>query len=190
MGEIYENIISMLPKGTDLTPKNVRKIYHSFPVPSDFRILWASVESFGNYPSGIVITDKALVIKATTKGVKAVNKEKKAKAVEANIKHKIIKSIYQMILWEHFDANDFSVVTNSTDSYSIEYASTRYPNFSYGCLANIFIEKASIENASRKIAYETAIANASLNIVGVRFSCLICIHRPIYRCQTVCMTTA
>ena len=167
MGEIYEDIISLLPSGIELTPKNDDRIHRSFPIPSDFKVFWASVESFGGHPSGIVVTDKALIIKATSGGVKIVNKERKAKATESKVKHKKLKSIYQIIMWEHFDVDDFNVIKESKDSYTIEYASTKYPGFSKDCLANIFIEKVSEENRSRKLAYETAVANASLNVMGV-----------------------
>ena len=167
MDDIFKDIINELPKGTELTKDNDKNIHRLFPVPSDFEVLWASVESFGSHPSGIVVTDKALIIKGTSDGVKAINKEKKENTDGSNVKNnKMLKAIYQIILWEHFDAEDFTITEGENDSYTIEYALTKYPNFSCDCLAKAFINKVVEKNTTKKLAYEAAVANSSLNVMG------------------------
>jgi hypothetical protein len=165
MSEFYNEIISELPEGTELTKENDKNIHRLFPIPSDFNIVWASVEEFGGHPSGIVITDKALILKGTSDGVKAVNKERKENP-DASKKANKLSAIYQIILWEHFDADDFVVIETGNGSYTIEYALTKYPNFSRDCLAKAFIKKATEKNAAKKLAYEAAVANASLSVMG------------------------
>jgi len=169
VGETYEDIFRKLPPGTKLTKENKEKIYRLFPVPSDFVVRWASVV-FGTRPSGIVITDKALIIRASFDGVKIANKlqtkERKGESKASKKKTKKLSAIYQIILWEHFDADDFSVAEEKNGTYTIEYASTKYPNFSHECLANEFVRAAASLNRERKLAYEAAIAASSLNVLG------------------------
>ena len=167
MNNEYDALIKQLPTGTELSDKNAKNIHRLFPVPSDFKLLWASVEEFGGHPSGIVITDKALIIKGTSDGVKAVNKNIKEENKDKSKKEKIkqLHSLYQIIMWENFDADDFKVIHNA-ESYSIEYASTSFPNFSHDCRAKDFFERAIKVNAARKLEHSAAITAAQLDVLG------------------------
>lgn len=94
---------------TKLTKKNVKKIHQFLPVPSDYKILWAEIQSFGNHPAGIVITDQAIIIKLPKNVIKEKNKEiinhnKKAKKEDRKSK---IPYIYRIINWEYFSPADY-----------------------------------------------------------------------------------
>ena len=66
MDSVVEQIMLKLPTSkTELSADNIKKIHRYLPVPSDYKILWADILSFGGYPAGIVITDKGLIIKST-----------------------------------------------------------------------------------------------------------------------------
>ena len=50
-----EKLISQLPASpTVLNKSNVKKIHEYIPVPTDYKIRWADISSFGGYPAGIV----------------------------------------------------------------------------------------------------------------------------------------
>jgi hypothetical protein len=158
MEELLSLVLKDLPQGTELTNQNVKNIYHLFPVPSDFKLLWASVEAFGGHPSGIAITNKALIIKGTSSGVKAVNAEQKQSKV---------KVLYQIILWEHFNPHDFSVIIETDEYYTIKYASMKFPNFSSDCYAKEFFRLAVKYEEKRRAMFEAAIDAASMNVLGL-----------------------
>lgn len=66
MDDVLQQLVSELPESpTELTSKNIQKIQRYIPVPTDYKILWTDISSFGGYPSGIVITEQGLVVKAT-----------------------------------------------------------------------------------------------------------------------------
>ena len=68
MDKILEQLISSLPNSpTTLSKSNIQKIHSYLPVPSDYKIIWADISSFGGYPCGLIITDKALITKASKK---------------------------------------------------------------------------------------------------------------------------
>lgn len=73
MDEQFIPKISELPVGDKLTNGHAKKIQRLFPVPSDYKILWAVAESFGHHPSGLVIADKGVIIKANKKCVDEAN---------------------------------------------------------------------------------------------------------------------
>ena len=69
-----------------LLKSTVEKIHRYIPVPTDYKILWADIGSFGGYPAGVVITDRAIIVKASREEaknnkaqIKEENKKKKAK---------------------------------------------------------------------------------------------------------------
>lgn len=67
MDPILEKLVSQLPDlDIELTESNKKKIYRLIPVPTDYRILWADIMSFGGYPAGVVITDRTLIVNAKT----------------------------------------------------------------------------------------------------------------------------
>lgn len=161
-----EELVKELPLGIELTPKNRKNIHRLFPVPSDFTILWASVEAFGGHPSGIVVTDRALVIKGTSAGVKAVNQGCESKNSDSKNANQKIRAIYQIILWEHFDINDFQIINGSNGEYTIEYAATKYPHFSQACLARELIKQAKAKAQSNRLARQAAVDAAQADVLG------------------------
>lgn len=94
--EILINELSYSP--TELTEKNIKKIHEYIPVPSDFKILWADINSFGGYPSGIVLTDRGIVCKAPRPTIKEKKKQKK--------NEEVYRIPYQILLWEYFEPSD------------------------------------------------------------------------------------
>lgn len=87
---------------TELSEKNKKKIHTYIPVPFDFEILWADINSFGGFPSGVVLTNKGLVLKAPRPTFKDKKKERD--------KEKIYRIPYQIILWDYFDPTDYEIV--------------------------------------------------------------------------------
>lgn len=107
MDEFVKTLINGLAKSpTELTDKNKKKIQEYLPVPSDFDILWADINSFGGYPSGIVLTNKGIVSKAPRPTIQ------EKKIIEKN--KRVYQIPYQVILWEYFDPSDFEY-TKRTD---------------------------------------------------------------------------
>ena len=61
MNDILEKLMKLMPSSpTELTDKNKAKIREYMPVPNDFDILWADIQSFAGYPEGTVITDRGI----------------------------------------------------------------------------------------------------------------------------------
>ena len=160
MTDIYKSVLFELPHGTELTEHNVKNIHRLFPVPTDFTVLWASVETFLGHPSGIIVTDQALIIKGTSKGVKATNDERGKQSEN-------LTALYQIILWEHFDFDDLSIEAEKEGKYSIIYASTKFSNFSNECLANVFVDKIAEHSRAIKVNFKAAIDSSALNIIGL-----------------------
>ena len=98
MDGLLKELIEKMPQSpTELTDRNIKKIKEYMPVPNDFEILWADINSFSGYPSGIVLTNKGLVLKAPRPSFK----EKKAK------NEKVYSIPYQVLLWEYFDPAEY-----------------------------------------------------------------------------------
>ena len=99
---ILQSVLNQIKQSpTELSKKNIDSIKKLFPIPCEYRLLWANVK-FGARISGVIITDKAIIIKADPKTVKDYNKACKEKKERQN-------SIYYLIKWEYFDADDFEV---------------------------------------------------------------------------------
>lgn len=90
---------------TSLSRENTNRIKRLFPVPQEYQLLWAHVK-FGTRISGLVITDRALIINADSKTVKNYNKACKTKKDRQN-------AIYHFIMWEYFNVSDFDVCFTS-----------------------------------------------------------------------------
>lgn len=124
MDEILRELIATLPKSpTALDKSTVEKIHRYIPVPTDYKILWADIGSFGGYPAGVVITDRAIIVKASREEaknnkaqIKEENKKKKAKE-----KVKAPKTIFQIIPWEYYSPEDYDVVALSDDKGNVHY---------------------------------------------------------------------
>lgn len=95
IGELSEST----EKSTELSEKNKKKIHEYIPVPNDYEILWADINSFGGYPSGIVLTNRGIVCKAPRPDIKENKKQKK--------NEKVYQIPYQIVLWEYFDPADY-----------------------------------------------------------------------------------
>ena len=96
---IEQMIGEMAESPTELSEKNKKKIHEFLPVPNDFELLWADIYSFGGYPSGIILTNKGIVIKAPKPDIKEKNAGKK--------NEKMYQIPYQILLWEYFDPSDY-----------------------------------------------------------------------------------
>lgn len=109
MDSYIEDLIRKLPKPElELTEKNIKKIHEYMPVPNDHIIMWAEINSFRNFPSGIVLTNKGVIYKAPRPEVKGKSKKEK--------KEILYNAPYQIVLWEYFDPDDFEIVKSSKDS--------------------------------------------------------------------------
>lgn len=116
MNSILEELIKELPEPEiELSDSNVKKIHRLIPVPNDYKILWADILSFGGYPAGIVITEQALIIKATKDDVKKNNAEIKSrnKELEKPQRVKPLKGIYQIIPWEYYSPDEYEIKTET-----------------------------------------------------------------------------
>ncbi|OUN62099.1 hypothetical protein B5G15_03410 [Faecalitalea cylindroides] len=112
MKEIVENLIKTLPSSPIvLNKKNIDKIHATIPVPSEYKVLWADISSFGGYPAGVVISDNALIVKAAKYEVKnnarVISEENKKK--DKNNRIKPPKVIYQIIPWEYYSPEDYEI---------------------------------------------------------------------------------
>ena len=100
MDQFIENLIGELEESpTELSDKNKKKIYEYIPIPNDFDILWADINSFGGYPSGIILTNKGIVCKAPRPSIREKKPPKN--------NEKVYQIPYQILLWEYFDPDDF-----------------------------------------------------------------------------------
>ena len=83
MNSALEGLLERLPESpTPLTQDNRRNIATNIPVPNDYEVLWADIQSFGGYPAGVVVTDKCLIVKSTKEAVR-----ERAKDIKANNKN-------------------------------------------------------------------------------------------------------
>lgn len=132
MEQFIENLIGELAESpTELSDRNKKKIYEYIPVPNDFDILWADINAFGGYPSGIVLTNKGIVCKAPQHDMKENKKQKK--------NERIYQIPYQIILWEHFDPSDFTCEKESDkDCYIVKRDALTVAVFQDKSLAGFF----------------------------------------------------
>lgn len=177
MDEILRELIATLPKSpTALDKSTVEKIHRYIPVPTDYKILWADIGSFGGYPAGVVITDRAIVVKASREEaknnkaqIKEENKKKKAKE-----KVKAPKTIYQIIPWEYYSPEDYDVVALSDDKGNVHYVlkagKTELAQFSSKGLYSMLTayKKKAVE--ARAAAEATFSAINTVNVEGVMFN--------------------
>lgn len=89
-------------KMAQISEKNLKRIYETFPIPREYKIIWADVK-FGSRISGLVITDKALVVKVGKETLKEYNEICKNKKDIQN-------AIYYLIKWEYFEPDDFIII--------------------------------------------------------------------------------
>lgn len=162
----WSQIVNQLPSGDKLTDGRKNKIQRLFPVPSDFEILWAVAESFGHHPSGLVVSDKGIVIKANKNCVAATN----AAIVGDDKKKKERKQrfIYQIIPWDMFDPDDYEITIDG-EHVTISVGDTVYSGFSNDSIATFFKKtsdiKRDLERTAAKFFESGTVAN--LNTLGL-----------------------
>lgn len=177
MEEILRGLIATLPNSpTVLNESTIVKIHRYIPVPTDYKILWADIRSFGGYPAGVVITDRAIIVKASREDVKhnksQIREENKAK--KAAEKAKAPKTIYRIIPWEYYSPEDYDVVALNNDKgrvhYVIKAGKTELAQFSSKGLYHMLTayKKKAIE--AREAAEATFSAINTINVEGVMFN--------------------
>ena len=125
MDAILEKLLKEIGQSPTDINKKAKNISKRFPVPNDYKILWADIKNFVGSPVGIVLTDKGLVYKTS--------KDKN----DSNNKN----GMYQIIKWENFDIEDYSlektVVENKTE-YMLNFNNQKLMGFSSTTLYNFF----------------------------------------------------
>lgn len=154
----------------------MEKIHRYIPVPTDYKILWADIGSFGGYPAGVVITDRAIIVKASRGEVKnnklQIKQESKKKSLKKKIKAP--KVIYQVIPWEYYTPEEYDVVNVKDDKghthYVLKAGSMELAQFSSKGLYSMLMayKKKAIE--AREAAEATFSAINTVNVEGVMFN--------------------
>jgi hypothetical protein len=180
--DILEQLISQLPESPTLLDKaNTKKIHEYIPVPTDHKIRWADISSFGGYPAGIVITDRGLIVKATRDEVKHNNELAKKQKKQSGSKEKAntVKVIYQIIPWEYYSPEDYEVVAfdagKGKTRYTLKAGKTELAQFESAALFQLFrkYKKLAIERrelAEATVENSTFSAINTVNVEGVMFN--------------------
>lgn len=182
MDDIIKKMIDEMPNSpTELSESNRKKIHSYLPVPTDYKILWADILSFGGYPAGIVLTDKAIVLKSTKEEVKKKNQEIKAKNQELKKEERLNKlhGIYQIIPWEYYSPEEYEIIVetekNGDKKYIFKAGENELAQFSSIGLYNFFKKYnarivAEQKKASEIIEASTFSAINSINVEGTMFN--------------------
>lgn len=177
MDKILRELIATLPTSpTVLDKSNIGKIHRYIPVPTDYKILWADIGSFGGYPAGVVITDRAMIVKASREEAKNNKTQIKEENKKKNSKEKVKapKTIYQIIPWEYYSPEDYDIAALKDDKgyvrYVLKAGKTELAQFSSKGLYIMLTayKKKSIE--AREAAEATFSAINTINVEGVMFS--------------------
>lgn len=158
--------------------EEVQKIQRCLPVPNDHVILWADMISYGGYPAGIALTDRAFISKAPKKDVKAANKEAKAKAKETGEKAHKLNAIYRIIPWDFFDPEDYDILERKDKGnrrYALKGKDETLAVFESKAMYEAFREYRSDAIRQRKEAEElaersTISALNSFSVGGIMFN--------------------
>lgn len=175
MDEILRELIKKLPESpTELNKSTVKKIYRYIPVPTDYKIIWADIVSFGGCPAGVVITDRAIIVKASREEIK----NNKNKIVEENKKQKTKEKIkapkikYQIIPWELYSPEDYEIVEVKDNEECVHYAfkvgETELAQFSNKNLYKMFVDYKEITEAKKEAEVFSAIN--TVNVESVMFN--------------------
>ena len=123
MDKILRELIATLPTSpTVLDKSNIGKIHRYIPVPTDYKILWADIGSFGGYPADVVITDRAMIVKASREEAKNNKTQIKEENKKKNSKEKVKapKTIYQIIPWEYYSPEDYDIAALKDDKGHVQ----------------------------------------------------------------------
>lgn len=177
MDDFLKELVSALPSSPTVLDKGtVEKIHTFLPVPTDYQIIWADISSFGGYPAGVVITDRALVVKAS-KGEVKNNKaqiKQENKKLKAKEKIKAPKTVFQIIPWEYFSPEDYDVLVvdegNGKSHYVLKAGEMELAHFGSKCLFSMlrFYQRKAVE--AREAAEATFSAINTVNVDGVMFN--------------------
>lgn len=180
--DILEQLISQLPESpTVLGKANTKKIHEYIPVPTDHKIKWADISSFGGYPAGIVITDRGLIVKATRDEVKHNNEHAKEQKKQSGSKEKvnIVRVEYQIIPWEYYSPEDYEVVAfdagKGKTRYTLKAGKTELAQFQSTALFQLFQKYKKLAIEQRELA-EATVENSTfsaintVNVEGVMFN--------------------
>lgn len=174
MDKILRELIATLPTSpTVLDKSNIGKIHRYILVPTDYKILWADIGSFGGYPAGVVITDRAMIVKASREEAKNNKTQIKEENKKKNSKEKVKapKTIYQIIPWEYYSPEDYDIAALKDDKGHVRYVlkagKTELTQFSSKGLYIMLTayKKKSIE--AREAAEATFSAINTINVEGV-----------------------
>lgn len=170
--DILEQLISQLPASPIVLDKaNTKKIHEYIPVPTDHKIRWADISSFGGYPAGIVITDRGLIVKATRDEVKHNNDLVKEHKKQSGSKEKIntMKVIYQIIPWEHYSPEDYEVVAfdagKGKTRYTLKVGKTELAQFESAALFQMFRKYKNLAIERRELAKAT-VENSTFSAIN------------------------
>lgn len=112
MNSLLSEIISKLGKPSlELNENNIKRIQKRFPVPNDYKILWADIIALNGHPAGVVVTKQALIVKASQQEVKRINDEIAIinKELPKSGKKSKINYRYRIIPWENYDPESYTV---------------------------------------------------------------------------------
>lgn len=112
MNKYLSNLIADLPESSlELNESNIKRIQDRFPVPREYRIRWVDIIALNGHPAGMVLTDQALIVKATKQEVKELNDQISIINKDVENKDKIAKYNYRYLIipWELYDPEVFSV---------------------------------------------------------------------------------
>lgn len=115
------SFISELPTSPEkLNKKNIKKIHKYIPVPTDYKILWADIEKYGGYPSGVVVTDKGIIVKASKIEVKKYNQYRYEDSNEKRTMPRV-KTLYRIIPWEYYNPSDYNFLKETDQDGNVKY---------------------------------------------------------------------
>lgn len=145
-------------KIADISKDSVVKKIHSYlPIPNDMEIKWAEIGSYGGYPSGIVLTNKGIYIKASRKIAKTLSDKENEGKKKTNV-------IYQYIPWDYYDPDGYEVRKETQDGsrgYSIFLEGKKVTEFYDESLYYFFLklQKNNRANMSADDLSDAAIAS-------------------------------
>lgn len=177
MDDILRELISTLPKSpTPLDKSTLDKIYRYIPVPTDYKIMWADIRRFGGYPAGVVITDRAIVVKASREEVKnnksQIKLENKKKSSKEKVKAQ--EENYRIIPWEYYSPEDYDVSTSKDGKGHIRYVlkagTTELAQFSSKGLYSMLTDYKRRAIEAREVAEATFSAINTINVESVMFN--------------------
>lgn len=168
MNSALEGLLERLPESpTPLTQDNRRNIATYIPVPNDYEVLWADIQSFGGYPAGVVVTDKCLIVKSTKEAVKERAKDIKAnnKNLEKKDRAPVPKDLYRIIPWEYFSPDEYCVDAISKDSFVLRSGGMEVARFASPEFCDA-LNKLSRDYKERRRAAEEILKNASFSAIN------------------------